>query len=102
MITSSVFCFSRSSSWRSRTTPVSRSTLKMGPEILYPIRPPSGSVPKIQHKNANILNTTVYFFRNKNVRNGYYGVFFSFAFFKTNEMNTVMSRVVFHFTTKHK
>lgn len=45
MITSIVSCFSLSSSCRNRTTPVSRSTLKTGPEILYRIRPPSGSIP---------------------------------------------------------
>lgn len=43
MITSTEFCFSRSSSWRSRTSPLSRSTLKTGPDMLYRTLPPSGS-----------------------------------------------------------
>lgn len=44
MITSTEFCFSRSSSCRKRTRPVSRSTLKTGPDMLYRTLPPSGSV----------------------------------------------------------
>lgn len=45
MMTSIVSCFSRSNSCRSRTTPVSRSTLNTGPDMLYRMCPPSGSAP---------------------------------------------------------
>lgn len=47
IITSTILVFSLSSSCRSFITPVSRSTEKTGPDILYTNFEPSGSTPEI-------------------------------------------------------
>uniref|UniRef100_A0A8W7PZG6 Uncharacterized protein n=1 Tax=Anopheles coluzzii TaxID=1518534 RepID=A0A8W7PZG6_ANOCL len=60
MMTSTVSCCSRSSDWRNRTTPLSRSTLNTGPEILNRSLLPSGSTPSQADNWYTTLPTGVF------------------------------------------